>query len=70
MRKPIYLKSITVPSNNELERMNFDQISRILDKLVQTEDEEGFLVKSNQVNQQIQIIDCDFRGGEKRAKSR
>ena len=70
MRKASYTKSIQLPPNEELERMNYEQVSKILDKLIQVEDDEGFLVKPNSIPTSITIIDCDFRGGDKRSKGK
>lgn len=50
--------------------MNYDQVTKLLDKLIQVEDDEGFLTKPNAIPTSITIIDCDFRGGDKRSKGK
>jgi hypothetical protein len=53
------------PKEEELLRMNYNDINKLLDRFLQIEDEDGYVTKTNQV-ERIQIIDLDFKGKDKR----
>lgn len=58
-----------LPSEDELRRMNFNDVNRILDRFLQIEDNDGFVTKRNAV-ERIQIIDLDFKATDKRPARR
>lgn len=67
MKPAKYEKTIPgIPKESDLVRMSYDEISKIVDKLVQTQDEEGFLIKRNAVETKFQLFDLDFKGRDKR----
>lgn len=57
------------PKDDELLRMNYNDINKLLDRFLQIEDEEGFVVKKNAIPR-IQIVDLDFKATDKRPARR
>lgn len=55
----------SLPKEDELLRMNYNDVNRLLDRFLQIEDEDGFVVKQNAIPR-IQIIDLDFKATDKR----
>lgn len=67
MRPARYDKTLQIqlPKDDELIRMNYNDVNRLLDRVLQIEDEDGFLIKRNAI-EQVQILDLDFKARDKR----
>lgn len=59
--KPTYQKQIKL-NNEQLKSLNFDDISRIVDKIIRPEDDDGFIIKRFGVPSNMTVIDLDFKG--------
>lgn len=67
MKQAKYEKTIPgIPKESDLVRMSYQEINKVLDGLIQTQDEEGFLLKRNSIPKSITILDLDFKGLGKR----